>query len=445
MRRPEGGLDRPRCLQTRALACELGGLNALAHQQGVGKEMRGAIVRVRERMELARGYAGDNTPCLPFEPTFWSNVAAQLTPEDWEELAGLYAATAEAQSAFEWYGEHKEALEDGQRWTLLNAIAAVQQRLFRVLEEFDSKDRLQTDMYLYLRAAADTEGYLTAMNPDMAWHDREAIAAQLPTLLQNAQRAYIANAERKAKEARKAAAIAGVLEWSAERKTQALSKYTLDKQRAELSRLLDECLAAGVPPTHLQVRSALLEIGPMLLDNQAKYRKFLDAIVTERKRKGLDAPDKEAGEDAPDDVDNEPADSQIEAYRQYVSLFTEGQKILILGGVPRQRVCEELEQQLACVEVKWPDSKKSDRAGKFQGDINRADILIVVKNFASHDMTEKGRAWTRAQGKHFILLPSGYGVKQIIHQLYNYATMREGNTDMPTLIEAPAAPTFQLT
>lgn len=445
LRRFEGGLHRPRCLQTRALACELGRLNTAAHQQGVGKELRGAITRIRERMEQARAYAGDNAPCLPFESTYWSNVVAQLSEEDWAELASLYTAAADAQTAYEWYMEHKDALEGGTRWTLLNAIAAVQQRLFCVLEEFDSKDRLQTDLYLNLRAAADSEGYLTAMNPDMAWNERETIAAQLPSLLQNAQRAYVANIERKAKEARKSAAITSVLEWCAQRKTQALSKYTLDKQKLELAHLLDECLASGVPPTHLQVRSALLDIGPLLLENLAKYRKFLDAILTERKRKGLDAPDKDATETGEAGEEDEPADSQMESYRQYVSLFTEGQKVLILGGVPRQRVCEELEQQIACVEVKWPDSKKSDRAAKFQGDIKRADILIVVKNYASHEMTEKGREWTRAQGKPFILLPSGYGVNQIIHQLYNYATMRDSSSDAPALIAASNPPTFQLT
>ncbi len=445
LRRSEGGLHRPRCLQTRALACELGRLNTLANQQGVGKEMRGAIGGLRERMELARGYAGDNAPCLPFESTFWSNVVAQLSEEDWAELAGLYGAAGEAQAAYEWYMEHKDALESGTRWSLLNAIAAVQQRLFCILEEFDSKDRLQTDLYLNLRAAADTEGYLTAMNPDMAWNERESIAAQLPSLLQNTQRVYVANLERKAKEARKAAAIEGVLEWCVQRKTQALSKFTLDKQKLELAQLLDECIAAGVPPTHLQVRSALLDIGPLLLENLAKYRKFLDAIVTERKRKGLDPPEKSAEEEAGIEEEDEPADSQMENYRQVASLYVEGHKLLILGGVPRQRVCEELEKQLGCAEVKWPNSKKSDRAGKFQGDINRADILIVVKNFASHEMTEKGREWMRAQNKPFILLPSGYGVNQIIHQLYNYATMREGNNDVPTLIAASTSPAFQLT
>ena len=443
--RPEGGMHRPRCLQTRALACELGGLNARAQGQGVGKELRGAITSMRERMELARAYGGDAAPCLPFDPAIWSNVTAQLSEDDWAELADLYAAAAVAQNAYEWYKEHREPLENGLRWSLLNAIAAAQQRLFCVLEEFDSKDRLQADLYIHLRAAADTEGYLPAMNPDMGWAERESIAAQLPQLLQNAQRVYTANVERKAKEARKAAAIAGVLEWREQSKAQALSKYTLDKQKLEIARLLDECLSAGIPPTNVQIRSALLETGPLLLEKLVKYSKFLDAILTERKRKGLDATEKDASEDASVEEEDEPADSQMENYRQVASLFSEGQKLLILGGVPRQRVCEELEQLLACAEVKWPNSKKSDRAGKFQGDINRADILIVVKNFASHEMTEKGRDWMRAQGKPFILLPSGYGVNQIIHQLYNYATLREGSNDLPTLITTSTSPTFQLT
>jgi len=42
----------------------------------------------------------------------------------------------------------------------------------------------------------------------------------------------------------------------------------------------------------------------------------------------------------------------------------------------------------------------------------------VVKKFASHEMTDKGREWAKEFGKMFVLLPGGYGVNQIINQMY---------------------------
>jgi hypothetical protein len=39
-------------------------------------------------------------------------------------------------------------------------------------------------------------------------------------------------------------------------------------------------------------------------------------------------------------------------------------------------------------------------------------------------MSEKGREWIKSVGGNFIFVPSGYGVNQIIHQLYKYASAR---------------------
>ena len=418
-------LNRPLCFQARALACEIASLFAAARRQDVLAEMRRPLLDARDKIDLARSYARDNAISLPFEDAFWADADKPLLEEEWEELARYYEATAVAQTAWEWHVAHKELGEPSSRLPLLNAAAAAQQMLFRALEDFGGSDRMQGDLYVFLRAAATEIGYLTAMNCDMKWAELETLARQLPDMLAKTQRAFTLNGERRQKEERKAAAIQAVVSWAESRKSQALSKYTVSNQRAELLVLLDECFACGVPPTNVPVRSALLDVGPVLLEGQTKWSKILDAILTERRRKGMDAaPVEETPElEEEDDV----TDSQNETHRQYAALLAENQKVLILGGTPRQRVCEDLKQMLHCGEVRWPENRKSDRASKFQSDIKRADILIMAKNFASHEMTEKGREWMRSSGGHYILLPSGYGVKQIIQQLYNYAVAREGS------------------
>jgi hypothetical protein len=90
--------------------------------------------------------------------------------------------------------------------------------------------------------------------------------------------------------------------------------------------------------------------------------------------------------------------------------------------VPRERLCEELKDAIGCADVRWMASKRSDKAGKFRAEIEKADILLLLKNFAGHDMSKKGKEWVRG---HYILIPSGYGLNQIVHQLFTYATTRK--------------------
>ena len=65
----------------------------------------------------------------------------------------------------------------------------------------------------------------------------------------------------------------------------------------------------------------------------------------------------------------------------------------------------------------WTE-KKGDHMSKFKRDILRSDVIVVVKKFASHEMTDKGREWAKEAGEMFVLLPGGYGVNQIINQMY---------------------------
>ena len=246
----------------------------------------------------------------------------------------------------------------------------------------------------------------------------------MESVLAQARSACVASCERKEKEAQKSVAIQSVLDWSPGGSGRVVTKYSQDRDRGELLPLLDACLAAGVPPTNVQIRAALFDVAPLLLEGAAKYRKFLDAVLTERRRKGLENADQEAppaGEE-----ETEPTDTDMEQYLQYVALFAAGMKVVILGGVPRGYVCEELKGLLQCDEVLWLESKKSDKSSKFQTEIKKADLLVAVKNFASHEIVEKAREWKRADGGHFIALPGGYGVKQIVHQLYHYLLRNEG-------------------
>jgi hypothetical protein len=222
-------------------------------------------------------------------------------------------------------------------------------------------------------------------------------------------------------EARKAAAIQAVREWQRNELATPIAPEHVETSRARLFDLLDECLEAGVPPTNVQVRAAIMEAAPVLLHEAPKYARFLKAVEDERNRKGL-----AQSVVVPEDNEEEDfSEAQIADYKAKICLYAEGQKVLILGGSARPQVAEKLKAILGCVDVEWADSKKGDRLNKYKAQIAHSDILVVVKKFASHEMTERGRILAKEMGKDFVLLPGGYGVNQIIYQMYEQLLPQE--------------------
>lgn len=413
----DGVVDRQRCFRVRALACALGAEYARAGELGVEDLVRPAAIPLRNAIEQERYCSGDGSECLPFSEDLWSEAGQRLSVEDWEALRQDYEETAEAQTAYEWFAANESALSKESSVALLNAIAAVQQRLFRELKRHEGQDRMQAALYGELRERARTLDYLSALNQNTSDGELDKLAAALPDLLARYQADLKQAEEKRAKQEARVAAIHGVAEWLKHAKAHGVSGEDLRRRAPELHSLLDACNDAGVPPTNRELREALLELGPTLLDGEAKYAKIYDAVMAERKRRW---PEKELEPEA--EPEEEPADSETALYLEVVRPFVEGKRVLILGGQPRQRVCDELSEKLGAADVQWLESKASDKAAKFQAEIKKAFVLLLAKNFAGHDMSEKGRDWIRSVGGHFVFLPSGYGVNQIIYRLYQYVS-----------------------
>ncbi len=409
-------LNRPACFRMRSLTCTLARIQVQAEETSVGPQIERAATELRNRMELARVYAGDSWEALPFDESAWIDTADRLSADAWEELSGLYTVLAEAQEAFDWYGYHCEELGQAAPHGLVNAIGAAQQMLFRALEEYGGSDRLQGDLFGGLREAANHVGFLSSLHVDTPWEELERLAQTLPTMFARAKRDAEGAREKREKDARKAEALQPMLKWQDESNMHELSEAAVTAKRAKLLPLLDACIEANIPPTNVQVRSVLLNAAPVLLKDLSHYAKFLDAVLAERKRKGMDLVPNLDAEVIEDEADLH--DDLVTQSTAYLRLLVENQKVLILGGSARPQVAQKLKELLGCADVEWADSKKGDRMNKFKAMISRADLIVVVKNFASHEMTEKGRDWAKEYGKLFVLLPGGYGANQIINQMY---------------------------
>ncbi|HLJ55908.1 MAG TPA: hypothetical protein VKT77_12790 [Chthonomonadaceae bacterium] len=409
-----GAMDRAQCYRLRIAACRLNTIHARAFEDRLEKQILQAIWIARDKIDDARVRANDRDNCLAFEDQ-WGGDSLMLDAEEWIDLRLRYERMIPAQEAWEWFENSRATAPQVVQVRVLNAIAAAQQALYKVLLAFHGRDRLQSELYAQLMDAARSTAYLTSLNSETPFDELVELADTIERTLRDAQRESEEFEARRIKDARKKAAIEAMERLFTGHADIGDDPAALAADRETLFPILDECLASGIPPTNVQIRNALVDNGPRLLEGEIKYARILEAVMAERERRGLVA--KPVALPDPDS-EEEPSDAVVDAEKEVVRLITEGQRILILGGVKRQRVCDELMEILDCQEVVWIDSKKSDKAVKFQTEIKKSNILVLVKNYAGHDMSEKGKEWIKSVGGHFVFLPSGYGVNQIIHQLY---------------------------
>jgi hypothetical protein len=420
-------LARNDAFRIRALVCALGAVLAEAFEQGVQHRIEQDVLRLRDQIAFGRVLLGDEDYCMLFAEEMWNPTTGGLPSEAWADLERLYLETADAQEIYAWYVQTCDVLSVEQRRELLNGIAAVQQRLFRRLKQHSMEDKLQGGLYRDLLDNAKSEGFLSALHAQTSDAKLAGWARALPDTFANLQNEVKRLRELQAKREACASAIDRVLEWHREVSERELTADQIEAEASRVHALLDACIAAGVPPTNREVRGALLEWGPVLLEDQPKYAKILEAVLAERKRQGIDQAPTEEEEHGEDD-EGEPTETAAALYKATIAPFVAHKRVLILGGQPRERVCDELKETLDLADARWLPSKASDKAGKFEAEIKKADILLLAKNFAGHDMSEKGREWIRSVGGHFIYLPSGYGVNQIVFQLYKYVNAKDTHT-----------------
>ena len=393
-----GGETLPDDFRARALLCEGQALIYDPHAPKQGRQPLGHLLD-----DLAQ-----ETPWAGTYPL----GGAMLGPQTWTRLAGLYDGCVIAAEAMDWYEQNEEHLTEAARIDMLNAVSAAQQRLYRRPESLIRRDDAVQELYRRVRAAGQKTAFIRALSPYADEEELTELAGRCAEVWTELQ-AEVAGAKAQAeRQARKEAAVCAVTEWSEGREGRGLSADSLEADRAALCGLLDECLSAGVPSTNVKVRAAILDTAPVLLAGEAKYAKFLEAVQTERARRSLDAVAMEA---PPPEVRDEDLDLLVHS----VIEFTRGKKIVMLGGKSRPQVAQELQARLEC-DVSWLDSDSGDKFSKFASVIKKADMVLLLKNFASHEMFYASKDAMAEAGKHFIVLPSGYGVKQVLFQLGEY-------------------------
>lgn len=399
-----------------AAGCAIEQISAEGINYGVDGSVEQDIRGLRETIDDIRDACADiKPPAIPFDAKyrFSANGKPDVPATGWAELERLFAAAAGACAGLAWCDAHWQDVDNEKCRLLLNSIGAHCQLLRKALDAHNARDGAQLEMYNWIKDLARDSGcFLTSLVPETVTEDLVIHSSLYETYLAEAKCNWKANNTAREKARVKESARAYFERLMAEQSGSEIQ----DEYRSKLLGALDGLNAAGIPYSDKKVREALLFTGPSLLSGEPRFEKLLTSIAEERSRRGLDTSPCSDGEVGTEEDIASVLPRELDCVREWAT----GLKLLIMGGVPRQKTRDELMGQLGFTEVVWGESKPSDKAQKFRSAINKADVVMVLKNFAGHDMSEKGREWARANGAHFLMLPSGYGVNQIIQQLYEY-------------------------
>lgn len=197
--------------------------------------------------------------------------------------------------------------------------------------------------------------------------------------------------------------------------------FGADPARLEVDRnavvpLLRAAFGAGVPPSHKQIRDSILDRWPALLEGVEGFQVFLREVSAELERREAEEGDEER---AASDGNGTEAH-----YAEALRPLVEGKRLLILGGVPRVHTGPRLQKALGLSEVAWPEAKRTDEASKFEADMRRSDLILVIKNFSRHAACELAKKVAGEKSIPCIVLTAGYGVTRILAEMYGYFQQR---------------------
>ncbi|HLH79282.1 MAG TPA: hypothetical protein VKV29_03265 [Chthonomonas sp.] len=401
--------------EVRALACEINALYALGAVYDA--QSLNTLEQIQTGVRFARAWIGDTEESLPFE--VWEIPITPEEPsisvEEWVQLAQYFRYTAQAHQALNWWEAHRHQIHPEERHKILDYVAAAQQLLFRFMSELDGFDKLQEKLYKTIQHHAEKEGYLQSLSPDITLKTLEKRAKELESIVaQEKQRLQRLHQDRE-REKRQQEALDNLLRFLEGYPEDEIRQETFKEDQRQLLGLLDACRAAGLPPSKKEISRPLIRC-IALLQGQAKYQDFL-RFAQDQERKMQE--EKQAASLAETAEQNEPENSEIAAWCSALLPYTEGKKLVIIGGSRKyHKVCADLKERLKLAEAKWLTCEKTTNPARYEAEIRASDIFMLVVKHVSHSMSEQGRRWIEDAGGRYVALPGGFGEKQIIHCLY---------------------------
>ena len=179
-----------------------------------------------------------------------------------------------------------------------------------------------------------------------------------------------------------------------------------------------ELVALGIPPSNVDVRTALLpvlDLMPVSLESSREFDLILREIDTYL---ALQEQDRAANE--ADDVASYSSADMIRATE-----MLHGRALVLIGGDRRPHTAEALEKAFGLSELIWIATRSHQSYTIFEPDVARPDVAAVVLaiRWASHGFGEVKSVCDK-YGKPLVRLPAGYNPNQVAAQIVSQAGER---------------------
>lgn len=403
--------------EVRALACEINALYVLGVDL-VDKQSASRLSQLQDHMAYVREVEGDCEQSFPFD--IWNTLehkVQDVSAEDWAHLARCFRLAGEAHKALEWWEKHRHEIHPEEQKKFLDYTAAGQQALFRFLQQYSGFDKLQERLYKTIQSYADKEGYyLQSLTTTITLMALEKRANKLRDMLSEWQARLNQQQRDKEREALQQRTLDALLQFTQAYSQNAHGPETYKEDQQLLLPLLDACRNAAIPPSRKEISQALICCIP-LLQGQPKYSDFLKYATQRAQKMAQESKEQNADDASP--TETLPINPEMDSWCKALLHQTEGKKLLIIGGARKyHKVCEELRQRLKLTEAKWLTCERNTIPSKYQAEIRNSDILMLVLKHVSHGMSEQARKWVEEAGGRYISLTGGFGLKQIVHSLF---------------------------
>ena len=177
-----------------------------------------------------------------------------------------------------------------------------------------------------------------------------------------------------------------------------------DHQRKKLVEAVDELVAAGVPPSDVEIRDALLPIADDLPEPDDSHRGFALAVRELDRYLASRPPDDES------DPEPEPPTAEVAE----VARLLRGRNLVMIGGYRRPAAQEALEDALQLGALDWIATREHESIAPFEARVARPEVAAVLLaiRWSSHSFGDV-KLFCDAHGKPLVRLPRGYNPNQV--------------------------------
>jgi hypothetical protein len=320
----------------------------------------------------------------------------------WEDLGGAFAVGAEAADLLAVLAELPEGLAGRHRETVLYAVAEAQALVWAAV--LDVHRRVDTDqVHLFVHVRELARQFQIYINRYLKKEDRVSADAW-PSLLRRLAelREGLAEARGKARARDK-----GLTNLKYKLRKMAESPQSAAAEWPRALELLDEVVAAGVPPSNAEVRDLLLPVLDTLPEDQEPgpnaervFRAVNEYLATR--------PAPAAG------PDEEAPSPEVRA----VAEMLRGREVVLIGGVERPASRRAIERAFGLSELNWISTRPHESVTVFEPAVARPEVAVVILaiRWASHSYGDV-KGYCEKYGKPMVYLTAGYNPNQIAHQI----------------------------